>query len=166
MKCPKLFSHGLVTLENIDDKTKSLWENRVPSLLPSPLDSDTDLWVAAFTSIVDSPTYDVYQDGVALSVELSDLPPIFGKETNRQKFLKRRKIEIAAAAMSQVKAATVKAPISSILNIWLDPLSGISMKPPEHIERSHHICEEVFPTSINATPQGCFVDLHYGKPPH
>jgi hypothetical protein len=172
-KCPERFTHGLVTLQNIDGKTKSLWGNRVPSLIPltSP-HSETDLWTMVFTSIMERPTYHAFQDGIPPSIELSDLPPVHGKsasrikEMGRQELLKRRKIEIAAAAMYQIAATTVRFPICSILNVWLSPLTGISMEPPEKIKSSRHICESIFETGINVTPEGSFVDLHHGKFPH
>jgi hypothetical protein len=172
-KCPERFNHDLVILKNIDDRTKSLWGNRVPSLVPlTSLPSDRDLWTAVFTSIVERPTYHAYQDGVAPSVELSNPPPIHRKaaarteDIRRQELLKRRKIEIATIAMLQTTATTVQYPICSVLNVWLSPLSGISMKPPEQLESSHHVCESIFETGINITPEGCFVDLHHGKSHH
>ncbi|KAI9772422.1 MAG: hypothetical protein M1840_000625 [Geoglossum simile] len=167
-KCPERFTHGLVTLENIDHQTKSLWGNRVPPLFPSALSHpDRTIWTAAFTSMVERPTYHVYQDGDALSLELSALPPVRGraaarvKETMRQELLEKKKIEIAATAMFQITTTAVQSPICSILNIWLGPLSGISMEPLERIKSSHHICESRFETGINVTPGGCFVDLHH-----
>jgi hypothetical protein len=97
-KCPKHFAHGLATLIDMDNKTKSLWKYRVPALLPEvSWHSDRFLWTAVFTSIVEKPTYYAYQDGDAPSLELSDLPSIPGKvaarakEMIRQEFLKKKK---------------------------------------------------------------------------
>ena len=131
------FTYGLVTLKNIDYQTKSLWENRVPSLLPSTsLHSGLTLWTTVFASIVKRPTYHVYQNGDAPFLELSDLSSVRGKagarakEVMRQELLEKRKIEIAATAMFQITAAAVQSPICSVLNVWLSPLSEISMEPP------------------------------------
>jgi hypothetical protein len=125
--------------------------------------------MTVFTSIVEKSTYHAYQDGDAPSLELSNLPPIPGKaatrakEMIRQEFLKKKKIEIAATAMFQIRDTTVQSPICSVLNVWLSPLSGISMEPPERVKSSHHVCESIFEVGINVTPEGCFVDLHHGK---
>jgi hypothetical protein len=122
-----------------------------------------------FTSIADKSTYHAYQDRDALSPELSNLPPIPGKsgarvrEVIRQEFLKKKKTEIAATAMFQIRDTIVQSPICSVLNVWLSPLSGIPMAPLERIKSSHHICESIFEVGVNVTPEGCFVDLHHSK---
>ncbi|KAI9772255.1 MAG: hypothetical protein M1840_001004 [Geoglossum simile] len=108
-------------------------------------------------------TYHVYQGGNTLSLELSDLPAVRGraKEAIRQEFLRKRKVEIAATAMYQIKTTAFESPVCSVLNVWLSPLSGISMEPPQQVQSSLHICEDKFETGVNVTPEGCFVDLHH-----
>ncbi|KAI9767706.1 MAG: hypothetical protein M1839_004367 [Geoglossum umbratile] len=150
-ECPERFTHGLSTFS-------------VSIHVTAPRSHYMD---SSITSMVERPTYHVYQDGDAPSLELSALPPVRGraaarvKETMRQELLGKKKIEIAAAAMFQITTTAIQSPICSILNIWLGPLSEISMEPPERIKSSHHICESRFETGINVTPEGYFVDLHH-----
>lgn len=135
-------------------------------MFPSTSSSSSDLalWTTVFASIMERSTYHVYQDGNALSLELSDLPAARGraKEAIRREILRKRKVEMAATAMYQIKTTTPEFPVCSVLNVWLSPISGISMEPPQQVQSSLHICEDTFETGVNVTPKGCFVDLHHG----
>lgn len=159
-RLPESFDFNLhhFSNETIDDPDiLQLWEGHLPKLFPEP-----------------DPTAESVVYNAVFSKLYSDSEIWNRKEAQMYKNGTRVDNLTSATRMEEIGRTLYYAvnkeqadPINTILNIWLDPESHISMQPPQSVESQYNVCNpesrSKFRVGINVTPTGSFVDLHYGK---
>jgi hypothetical protein len=161
-KCPLIFEHGITSLSALDDSTISLWDGQPPTLhLSKTQPSEETVYTLVLSAMRKSSDYQILLNG--------EEPPQLGNY-GQESLLKRstsselndEKFGMATIAVYQAITTAPHRSIYSVLNVWPPDTSEISMRPPQQLQSSHHLCTENFDVGINVTPKGSFVDLHHG----
>lgn len=157
-KCPSRFDHGIVDISSLDPATISLWSEELPTLnLAKDRPSEETVYATVLSTTRKSSNYQLSRNGEPIGFSDSGKANQYtASEIDDKKF------ELAATALYQSTTPASRETIYSILNVWPEDRSKILLEPPQQVQSSHHLCADKFDVSINATPEGLFVDLHDG----